>query len=75
MNEKKIRVLVVDATDQVTSTIANRLSEVEGIEVVGVAYNRNAALAHRRRLKASPEENSYGWCHLARSRLGFYSEY
>jgi DNA-binding NarL/FixJ family response regulator len=45
MNEKRIRVLVVDATNQETSTIANRLSEVEGIEVVGVIYNHNAALA------------------------------
>ena len=51
MNENKIRVLVVDATDQVTSTIANRLSEVEGIEIVGVAYNRNAALAQVKELE------------------------
>ena len=44
MNEKKIRVLVVDASPQETSTLSKRLSEVESIEVVGTAYNRNAAL-------------------------------
>ncbi|MFC1921647.1 response regulator transcription factor [Chloroflexota bacterium] len=45
MNEKKIRVLVVDATDQEISTIPKRVRELEGIEVVGVVHNRNAALA------------------------------
>jgi DNA-binding NarL/FixJ family response regulator len=44
MNENIIQVLVVDASDQETSTLAKRLGEVEGIQVVGVAYNRNAAL-------------------------------
>ena len=50
MNEQKSRVLVVDATDQETSTLANRLGEVEGIEIVGVANNRNAALAEVKEL-------------------------
>ncbi|MBK5107119.1 MAG: response regulator transcription factor [Anaerolineales bacterium] len=45
MNEKKIQVLVVDAADPETSTIPTRMRALEGIEVVGVANNRNTALA------------------------------
>jgi DNA-binding NarL/FixJ family response regulator len=44
MNEQKIRVLLVDASDQETSLIAKRLGEVESIEIVSVAHNRNTAL-------------------------------
>jgi DNA-binding NarL/FixJ family response regulator len=47
----KIRVLVVDATDQETSAIAKKLSEVERIEVVAIVHNRNAALAQVRELQ------------------------
>jgi DNA-binding NarL/FixJ family response regulator len=45
MNGQKIRVMIVDASDQETSTLTNRLGEIESIEIVGVAYNRNTALA------------------------------
>ncbi|MFC2053470.1 response regulator [Chloroflexota bacterium] len=42
---KKIRVLVVVANPQIVESMLLRASEVENIEVVGVAHNRNAALA------------------------------
>ena len=45
MNSELIRVLLVDADPKETGTLRKRMSEVEGIEVVGVAYNRNNALA------------------------------
>ena len=45
MNSKLIRVLLVDADHQETGALPRRMSEVEGIDVVGVAYNRNAALS------------------------------
>ena len=45
MNSNLIRVLLVDADPQETGALPKRMKEVEGIEVVGVAYNRNAAIA------------------------------
>ena len=45
MSEKPIRVLVVDANPEATGAMPRRASELEGIEVVGVAQNRNSALA------------------------------
>jgi DNA-binding NarL/FixJ family response regulator len=51
MNEGKIRLFVVDATDQETSTIPTRMRALEGIDVVGVAHNRNTALAQVKELQ------------------------
>jgi DNA-binding NarL/FixJ family response regulator len=45
MSEKPIRVLVVDANPNEAGAMPRRASEIAGIEVVGVAHNRNAALA------------------------------
>ena len=45
MKEKKIRVMVVDANPEESSSIPRRMAEVESIEVVGVAHNRNSTLA------------------------------
>ena len=44
MNSNFIPVLLVDADPPETGVLPNRMSEVPGIEVVGVAHNRNAAL-------------------------------
>ena len=45
MNSNLIRVLIVDADPQETGALPKRMNEVEGIEVVGVANNRNTAVA------------------------------
>ena len=45
MNSNLIRVLLVDADPQESGMLPKRMREVEGIEVIGVANNRNAALA------------------------------
>ena len=45
MSEKPIRVLVVDAIPTEAGAMPRRAGEIAGIEVVGVAHNRNAALA------------------------------
>jgi DNA-binding NarL/FixJ family response regulator len=45
MNANLIRVLLVDADPQESGVLPKRMKEVEGIELVGVAKNRNAALA------------------------------
>lgn len=45
MSEKPVRVLVVDADPNEAGAMPRRASEIAGIEVVGVAHNRNAALA------------------------------
>jgi len=51
MNGEKIRTLVVFANPQQTETMLKRTSENQGIEVVGVAYNRNAAIAQVEKLQ------------------------
>ena len=45
MSEKPIRVLVVDASPKQAGAMPERAGEVQGVEVVGVAHNRNTALA------------------------------
>ena len=45
MTLKPIRVLVVDANPDEVGALPPGMDEVEGIEVVGVAHNRNVALA------------------------------
>ncbi len=45
MSEKPIRVLVVDASPKKAGAMPERAGEVQGVEVVGVAHNRNTALA------------------------------
>ena len=45
MNSNLIRVLLVDADPQETGALPERMRQVAGIEVVGVAHNRNTALA------------------------------
>jgi len=44
LNDEKIRVILVDANPQETSRLSERMNQVEGIEVVSVAYNRNSAV-------------------------------
>lgn len=51
MNDARIRVLVVDANPEETSTIVYRFREVESIDVVGVVHNRNVALAQTTELQ------------------------
>lgn len=45
MNSNLIRVLLVDADPSETGTLPERIRQVAGIEVLGVAHNRNTALA------------------------------
>ena len=45
MSEQPIRVLVVDASPKQAGAMPERAGEVQGVEVVGVAHNRNTALA------------------------------
>ena len=51
MTSEPIRVLVVDATPEGGQTLSARLDRLEGIEVVGVAHNRNAAKAQAEALE------------------------
>jgi len=51
MKDQNNRVLVIDAADQETSTLSKRLSEIESIELVGTAYNRNTALTQLEELQ------------------------
>ena len=50
MNSNLIRVLLVDADPQESGMLPKRMREVEGIEVIGIANNRNAALAEVKEL-------------------------
>ena len=45
MSLNPIRILVVDADPEGGGALAARLAEIEGVEVVGLAHNRNAAKA------------------------------
>ena len=45
MNTKKIRILIVDAKHQDDDAIPWQMSEVEGVEILDVAENLNAALS------------------------------
>ena len=49
MSTGPIRVVVVDASPGEGQVLPVRLGEIEGIEVVGVAHNRNAAKADAKR--------------------------
>ena len=51
MNGKKIRVLVVVANPEEVDAMLRRRSEMQGIEIVGVVHNRNAALAKAEELQ------------------------
>jgi DNA-binding NarL/FixJ family response regulator len=51
MSEKLIRVLVVDADPNEAGAMPRRAHEVQGIEVVGVVNNRNAAIAQAEELQ------------------------
>ncbi len=46
MNEKPIRVLIVDATPKEGGAMPRRASELHGIEIVGVAHDRGTAWDH-----------------------------
>lgn len=51
MSTVPIRVVVVDASPGEGQVLPVRLSEIEGVEVVGVAHNRNAAKAETEALQ------------------------
>ena len=51
MNGEKIRVLVVLANPQQAELMVKRTSELDEIEIVGVAHNRNAAIAQVKKLE------------------------
>ena len=51
MNPKPIRVLIVDAEPERGRGLSARLGDIEGLEIVGVAYSRNAAKAEVKTLE------------------------
>ena len=51
MSKKPIRVLVVDADPKEEGAMPRRAHEVQGIEVVGVVNNKNAAIAQVEELR------------------------
>jgi DNA-binding NarL/FixJ family response regulator len=51
VSPKPIRVLVVDADPEGGQALSARLDETEGVEIVGVVHNRNAAKAEAETLK------------------------
>ena len=51
MKEEMIRVLVVLANPKDAEVLKGRAEELEGIEVVGLVHNRNAAIAQVDKLK------------------------
>ena len=45
MNSRSMRVLLVDADPQESGALQKRMGEVEGVEIVGAVFNRNAAIS------------------------------